>query len=184
MRELPFEDASFSSVLAVQAIEHVPDPERVLGESARVLEPTGVAVFVTPNSLTFGVNGEIIDPYHYVEFTAHGLRELCLSRFKRTELLGLFGSPRYLALVAAERAGLQRLLRLDPVGMRRLIPRRVRRSLYDWALRRRRAAEGGAADAIDQTDFELRSSDLSAALDLVAICSGPAPTSPRSRARP
>ena len=38
---------------AVHSIEHVPDPERALAEVARVLEPGGVAVFVTPNRLTF-----------------------------------------------------------------------------------------------------------------------------------
>ncbi len=54
MRELPFPDHSFGSVLAVQSLEHVPDPERVLAEATRVLEPGGLAVFVTPNRLTFG----------------------------------------------------------------------------------------------------------------------------------
>ena len=56
------------SVLAVHSIEHVPDPERVLAEVARVLEPGGAAVFVTPNRLTFARPDEIIDPYHYVEY--------------------------------------------------------------------------------------------------------------------
>ena len=69
MRDLPFADASFGSVLSVQSIEHVPDPERVLAEVRRVLEPGGVAVFVTPNRLTFGRPDEIIDPYHYVEYS-------------------------------------------------------------------------------------------------------------------
>ena len=54
MRALPFDDASFSSVVAVQSIEHVPDPERAVAEAARVLEPDGAAVFVTPNRLTLG----------------------------------------------------------------------------------------------------------------------------------
>lgn len=39
MRELPFADGEFASVLSVQSLEHVPDPERVLAEVARVLEP-------------------------------------------------------------------------------------------------------------------------------------------------
>ena len=68
MRALPFADGTFASVLSVQSIEHVPDPERVLAEVARVLEPRGVAVFVTPNRLTFGRPDEVIDPYHYVEY--------------------------------------------------------------------------------------------------------------------
>ncbi len=39
MRELPFADASFASVLSVQSLEHVPDPERAVAEVARVLQP-------------------------------------------------------------------------------------------------------------------------------------------------
>ena len=37
MRALPFADGSFASVLSVQSLEHVPDPERVVAEVARVL---------------------------------------------------------------------------------------------------------------------------------------------------
>ena len=70
MRSLPFADATFASVVAIHSIEHVPDPERMLAEVARVLAPGGRAMFATPNRLTFGRPDEIIDPYHYVEFDA------------------------------------------------------------------------------------------------------------------
>ena len=43
MRSLPFPAGSFASVLSVQSIEHVPDPESVLAEVVRVLEPEGRA---------------------------------------------------------------------------------------------------------------------------------------------
>ena len=62
MRSLPFPADEFASVLAVQSLEHVPDPERVVAEVARVIEPGGVVVFVTPNRLTFARPDEIIDP--------------------------------------------------------------------------------------------------------------------------
>ena len=118
-------------MISVQSIEHVPDPEAVLTEVVRVLEPEGRAVFVTPNRLTFGRPDEIIDPYHYVEFDAAELRALCERFFEGVEILGMFGSARYLALVQAERHELDRLLALDPLHLRRLIPRRVRQQLYD-----------------------------------------------------
>ena len=172
MRALPFKEASFSGVLAVQAIEHVPDPGRVLAEARRVLEPGGVAVFVTPNRLTFGRSDEVIDPYHYIEFSAEELRACCESVFEQAELRGLFGSPRYLDLVTAERASLDRLLRWDPLRARRLAPRWLRRRLYDSALRRRRGTPDARAAEIEPFDFELRDSPLAEALDLVAICSG------------
>jgi SAM-dependent methyltransferase len=170
MRSLPFPDGSFGAVLSVQALEHVPDPERAVAEAARVLEPGGVAVYVTPNRLTFGRPDEVIDPYHYVEFSPAELRRFCEGAFAKVELQGLFGSDRYLELVAAEKLDLDRVLRRDPLRLRRLVPRRVRQALYDRALRARRADPDPRAAAIDLTDFELRAEPLDEALDLVAVC--------------
>lgn len=170
MRSLPFEDGSFASVLCVQAIEHVPDADPLLREAVRVLEPGGVAVFVTPNRLTFASPDEIVDPYHYREYDAAELREILSAHFDGVELLGLFGSPRYLALVEAERAKLDALLRRDPLRLRRLVPRRARQRLYDWKLTRERSRPLPGADSIEPGDFHLRDSGLEHALDLVALC--------------
>jgi SAM-dependent methyltransferase len=170
MRDLPLPDGGFSSFLAVQSIEHVPDPERVLSEASRVLEPGGTAVFVTPNRLTFGRPDEIIDPYHDVEYDQHELRALCERYFGSVEMHGLFGSERYLALIEAQRRRLDQLLRRDPLRLRRFVPRRARQRLYDAQLRRERAQPAPEAQAIELDDFELRDSPLDEALDLVAVC--------------
>jgi SAM-dependent methyltransferase len=173
MRDLPFPNASFSSLVAVQSLEHVPDPDQTLAEAARVLEPKGVAVFVTPNRLTLGRPDEIIDPYHYVEFDDETLRRLCELWFAKVEVLGLFGSERYLELFCEERRTLGRLLRVDPLGLRRFVPRRVRQRLYDALLRAFRSPEDPRAEAIGVDDFALRDGPLDECLDLVAVCRRP-----------
>jgi SAM-dependent methyltransferase len=170
MRALPFPAGSFGSVLSVQSLEHVPDPERVVSEVRRVLAPGGVALFVTPNTLTFGLPDEIVDPYHYVEFDEAGLHAVCEREFESVELRGLFGSERYLAIVARERARLEALVRRDPLRLRRLAPRRLRQAAYDRLLRRARASGDPAEQAIEVSDFELRDGPLENSLDLVAIC--------------
>jgi SAM-dependent methyltransferase len=170
MRDLPFADGTFASVLSVQSIEHVPDAESVLKEVVRVLEPGGRAVFVTPNRLTFGRPDEIIDPYHYVEYDPSELATLCRRFFERVEVLGLHGSPRYQALIDVERRELDRLLALDPLRLRRLVPRRTRQRLYDWRLNRDRAAPRPGALDIGVEDFELLTDRPQDALDLVAVC--------------
>jgi SAM-dependent methyltransferase len=170
MRELPFPAGSFGSVLAVQSIEHVPDPERVLAEVTRVLEPGGVAVLITPNRLTFGRPDEVIDPYHHAEYDARELRALCAPFFFDVTVLGLFGSERYLSLVEEERKKLDALLAKDPLRLRRWVPRRARQRLYDLKLSRERASAPPGAEGIDRADFRLEDGPLEEALDLVAVC--------------
>jgi len=170
MRDLPFSEGEFASVLSVHSIEHVPDPVLALDEAARVLGSGGVAVFVTPNRLTFAKPDEIIDPYHYVEYDPPEMRALFEPRFDAVEMHGIFGSERYRAIVADEAARLEALLRRDPLRLRRLIPRRARQYLYDRQLGRERADADPRAAAIGVDDFDLRDSSLEEALDLVAVC--------------
>ncbi len=100
MRATPFADDRFDALLSVHSLEHVPDPERVLAEARRVVAPDGVAIFVTPNRLTFAKPDEIIDPYHYVELDPAQLAELCEPYFESVRILGIAGSERYRSLVA------------------------------------------------------------------------------------
>ena len=46
--DLEFDDESFDLVIAVHAIEHIPELEQALAEMARVLKPGGQALFIYP----------------------------------------------------------------------------------------------------------------------------------------
>jgi len=48
-RGLPFPDASFNHVLALEIIEHLEAPKQLVREIARILIPGGTAVISTPN---------------------------------------------------------------------------------------------------------------------------------------
>jgi SAM-dependent methyltransferase len=170
MRALPFAAGSFGSVVAVHSIEHVAEADRVLSEVRRVLEPAGVAVFVTPNRLTFGRPDEIIDPYHHVEYDADEIAALCAPHFADVDVHGLFGSKRYLELFDEERRRLDRLLRMDPLRLRRAVPRRLAQGLYDLMLTRARSRTDPRAAVIGIGDFELRDDRLASCLDVVAVC--------------
>lgn len=174
MRRTPFDDDAFTGLVCIHAIEHVPDPEQVAREAARVLHPDGVAVVVTPNRLTFARPDEIIDPYHDVELDPGELRDVLATAFERVELHGLFGAQAYLDIIAAERAQLDRLLRRDPLRLRRLVPRRVKKALYDHRLRSARLKDADPrAEAITPADFYLGQSDLEACLDVFAVATRP-----------
>jgi SAM-dependent methyltransferase len=173
MRRIPFDPGSFASVIAVHSIEHVPDPETVLAEVARVLDPDGLAILVTPNRLTFARPDEIIDPYHYVEYDSGELKELCSTRFGDVTVFGLFGSSLYEELAREERRELDRLLRLDPLRLRRAVPRRLRQRLYDWKLTRERRRTDPRAASIAVDDFTVSERRVNEAVDLVAVCRTP-----------
>jgi SAM-dependent methyltransferase len=170
MRVLPFADGTFESVISIHSIEHVPDPELVLAEVVRVLAPGGRAILATPNRLTFGRPDEIIDPYHYLEYDATELRDLCARFFSAVEVQGIEVSARYRAIHDDERRELDRLLARDPLRLRRLVPRRARQYLYDRRLRSDRAEPRPGASEIGQEDFWLSPEGLNQAIDLIAIC--------------
>jgi SAM-dependent methyltransferase len=171
LRQLPFRDAAFPSVVCLHAVEHVPDPSRVVAECRRVLSDGGQAVLATPNRLTFGRPDEVIDPYHFVEFSPDELRDLCAHRFPAVSVHGVFGSRAYMQFFHGERRKLDRLLSFDPLRLRRLVPRRLRQRLYDWRLTKERGRDPSpVAAGITIDDFYLRDEDLDSALDLIAVC--------------
>lgn len=67
---LPFETGAFDQVLCTEVLEHVPDPDAVLGEICRVLAADGALVLTTP--LTWGVHHDL--DFH--RWTELGLRQL------------------------------------------------------------------------------------------------------------
>ena len=46
---LPFADGSFDGIYAINVIEHIPDPHRLLGQVSRLLDRGGRFLAVTPN---------------------------------------------------------------------------------------------------------------------------------------
>ncbi|MDQ6617600.1 MAG: class I SAM-dependent methyltransferase [Actinomycetota bacterium] len=171
LRRLPFRPGVFASVVCLHAVEHVADPARVVAECLRVVAPGGRVVIATPNRLTFGRPDEVIDPYHFIEFSPDELRALCAAQFPAVEVHGVFGSARYMEFFHQERRKLDRLLALDPLGLRRWVPRRLRQRLYDWRLTKERSGDGSPlARVITADDFLLRDQDLDASLDLIAVC--------------
>jgi SAM-dependent methyltransferase len=69
---LPFENASFDTVLSIQVLEHTPHPRELVAEMARVLKQDGTFILAAPFS--FRLHEE---PHDYFRYSPHGLRELC-----------------------------------------------------------------------------------------------------------
>ncbi len=89
--ELPFADSAFDAVLCTEVMEHIPEPNRLLSEIRRVLEPGGVAVLTTPFMVP-----EHEAPYDYYRYTRYGLRFLAeragLEVVELRPFAGMFGT--------------------------------------------------------------------------------------------
>lgn len=68
---MDFKDESFETVLNIQVLEHVFDPFSMVKEIARVLRPSGYAIFLIPQT---SVQHEL--PEHYYNFTRPWIKEV------------------------------------------------------------------------------------------------------------
>ncbi|HUP32895.1 MAG TPA: class I SAM-dependent methyltransferase, partial [Gaiellaceae bacterium] len=150
---LALEDASFDAVCAFEAIEHVSDPEAVLGEVARVLRPDGTVVVSTPRAEVTTNRPE--NPYHSVEYAPADFERLLGGFF---EEVVLYGQRR----LQTRRHRLAQ--RLDVLGLRRrLRPARATATL----LGTRPTAQATLDDVV------IEQATLDRASEIVAVCSGP-----------
>jgi len=169
--DIPFSDGKFDAVVSSQVIEHVKDYMKFLREVKRVLAEDGLAIFATPNRKTM-IDG--VNPYHYKEFSAKELEKALGKVFGRVEMVGLFGSERYMELKAKEQGYARKILAIDFLRLRRLVPRFVLKPLYKMAFEKvnEKTEEEAFSVAADITmdDFYTDTKRLDKALDLIGIC--------------
>jgi SAM-dependent methyltransferase len=85
---LPLRDASLDAVVCFEAIEHMPEPARVLDEIARVLSRSGVAFLSTPDRAVYTERAGNRNPHHVAELDRGELAALLRARFAHFELYG------------------------------------------------------------------------------------------------
>jgi SAM-dependent methyltransferase len=139
------------AVVFLQTIEHVQDPDAILGHFKSMLGPGGIAYISTPNLLTLAPPGaeKSDNPWHVKEYRAGEFRDLCEAHFERVELLGLFHARKLRAHEIAIRLGWDRMHKA--LGLTE--------SFYDRF-----------TPAIAASDFQLKESGLDRALDFLAVC--------------
>ena len=170
LERLPFAAERFDRVVSCQVIEHFADPNAYLAETARVLRAGGSALFTTPNRLES--DGE--NPYHLHEYTAEELAEVLFRHYERVELRGVHAHGAAARYHAERLRSIRRITRLDPLGLRRRLPRGIVDRAFAWLsiLVRLGARWRGALDPVADDDYRVGPVGPTC-IDLLAICAKP-----------
>jgi hypothetical protein len=114
------------------------------------------------------------NPYHLREWTAGELGALAAPVLPGVRVLGVHGSARVLEYERARGAQVRRILQLDPLGLRKLLPDVIVKTAFATLARlvRRRVGAAGALPRVGPDDFRVDAAELDRALDLVLVAPG------------
>ena len=171
LRALPFAAIGFDLVVSFQVIEHLEDPHEYLTALSRLLGDGGVALVTTPNRAQS--DGE--NPFHVHEYEVDELAGRLGDYFEEVDLCGVDMRGEAARYHRERLARIRRIVRLDPLRLRRRIPRPLVEWLFGRAARLVRqgiAASDAGLPQVELSDFPIGPASP-ASLDLLAVCRRP-----------
>jgi SAM-dependent methyltransferase len=182
-RDAPIRSGAVDLVTSFQVIEHISDRDQYLTEIARVLKPGALAMFTTPNAaIRLYPDMKPWNEFHVREFLHDELASVLKPHFSRVEVKGLFGAEE-LHRTELERCDRARQAALNPKvapdplwrhAMRTVFPAFVVRFIRKQLAHRKQIAPDKCLPITlppwSTSDLSYRTTDLSSALDFMAVC--------------
>jgi SAM-dependent methyltransferase len=148
---LPFDDASFDSVVSFQVIEHIADPRAYLSEIHRVLKPGGYFICATPDRSTRLLPGQKPwNVWHIREYDRAGLHRELHAFFPDLALSGMGGKPE---VIQRELRRTRWTMWLTLPFTLPFMPERLRVAMLHWLKRLNRDSQALPTPASGSPDF-------------------------------
>ena len=167
---IPVVPDAFDLVVSFQVIEHLEDPMPYVACIAHMTRPGGVAMITTPNL----VQSDRENPFHLHEYTGDELKALLGRHFEEVEMLGVGATLEPMAYYDERLRRIRRIVRLDPLGLRKVLPRGIIDRLFAMfaVVVRRGIQQSDGLPDVTLDDFPIEPvHDRS--LDLLAVCRRP-----------
>jgi SAM-dependent methyltransferase len=165
---IPLESESKDVVTAFQFIEHIQARKAFMHDVKRVLKPGGIYLCTTPNiKMSIARN-----PFHVHEYTFEEMKKEAGDIFDRIELWGVQGNEKVNLYYEENAKWAKKILRLDPLGIHKLIPASWLVAPYNFltSLMRKELKEKNEDTVkIETSDFYLTQEKLDFTWDIVLI---------------
>jgi 2-polyprenyl-3-methyl-5-hydroxy-6-metoxy-1,4-benzoquinol methylase len=165
---IPLDNESMDVVTAFQFIEHIHERAAFIQDVYRVLKPGGVFLCSTPNiKMSIARN-----PFHVHEYTFDEMHKEISAVFNSFELKGVQGNERVNTYYEENARWAKKILRLDPLGIHKLVPSSWLVKPYNFlttVMRKDLKEQNSSVLEISTKDFHLTTERLDYTWDIFVI---------------